>query len=297
MSGLPQAAAYSDQGHDAVRGEFEVAFFARLVPKLLALAGGGALLDLGCGDGLGATLAGDRLERYTGIDLAEPDAAFPGDHVVHDLRSGLGPVGTAPFDVYLATFGFASHLDPGALTRLLRQIADHARPGAVVALEALGTRSLEWPRLWATRPGKERLTAYRMATDVRVHPWAPGELAARFAAAGIRPLAALDRTVQAGPKLGDGRYWPSLPPIRAVLGRMLAGDDSAVAELARPLPPLPAGPAARLHHQLAERRRRVVARHTGTPAELARGVWALEPRSAAGIGHGLVLVGRVTRPR
>lgn len=137
-------------------------------------------------------------------------------------------------DVYLATFGLASHLEPAALRRLLGQIADHARPGAVVALEALGARSLEWPRLWDTRPGAPRL--------------------------------------------------------------LLAGDGCARSELARPLPPLPAGAVARAHHRLAERRRRVIARHRGSPADLARAVWALEPRSAAGIGHGLVVVGRVTRP-
>lgn len=296
MSGFPQAAPYADQGHDGVRAEFEAPFFARLVPRLLALAGGGALLDLGCGDGLGATFAGGRLERYAGVDLTEPPPCFPGEHVLHDLRTGLGPVGHAPFDVYLATFGLASHLDPAALAGLLGEIAAHARPGAVVALEALGVRSLEWPRLWDTPPGAGRLLPYRMATDVRVHPWGPVELTTRFAAAGIHPLAVLDRTLQAGPKLGDGRYWPGLPRIRVALESLLAGEDGARPELLRPLPPLPAGPVARLHHELSERRRRMVAQHTGSAAELARSVWALEPRSAAGVGHGLVVVGRVTRP-
>jgi SAM-dependent methyltransferase len=293
MSGLPRAAAYATQGHDRVRAELEVPFFAGLLPVLMRSSRGGALLDLGCGEGLAARLAGARLERYTGVDMAAPGPAFPGVHVLHDLRLGLGAVGPAPFDLYFAGFGVASHLSPAALSRLLRQIARHAHRGAIVALEALGLRSLEWPQLWETSPGERRTLRYSMGADVAVHPWAPAELAGLFEAAGLSPLAAVDRTLQAGPKLGDGRYWPGLPPIRQALDRLLGGDGGARRMLLAPLAPLPAGATAAVHHRLARRRARMAAAHRGSPAELARAVWRLEPRTRAGLGHGLMLIGRV----
>lgn len=293
MQELQHAAASYARDYDRVRSTLEQPFFASLLPRLLRAAGGGALLDLGCGDGLAGRLAGPYLERYAGVDLALPPDGFPGTYVAHDLRHGLGPVGEAPFDLYLATFGVASHLDPPALERLLVQIARHARPGAIVALEALGVHSLEWPRLWATRPGRGRTIPYRLARDVHVHPWAPHELALLYARAGIRPLRAIDRTVQAGPKVGEGHYWPGLPKLRAALDLLLAGNPGTRDELERPLPPLPAGGISEAHHRIAALRLDLVTGYEGSPAGLARAVWSLEPRSGGGLGHGLVLVGRV----
>ena len=262
---------------------------------------------------------GRTLPRYTGIDLCEPEEELPGDLVAHDLRAGLGPVGPEPFDLYLATFGVASHLRPGELRRLLREVAAHARPGSLVALEALGAGSLEWPGLWGNEPGPGRTISYRLCADVEVHPWWPAELAALYEQAGVRPLRALDRTLQAGPKAGEGRYWPGLPPLRQAMNALLEGRASrpsdgasplgsaplairavprsetagARAALTRALPPLPAGRAAALHHSLAARRRQLVEGHGGDAAALARAIWSLEPRSGGGFGHGLLLVGRV----
>jgi SAM-dependent methyltransferase len=285
-------APYAAARHDVVRQELETAWFARLVPGLLRASGGGAVLDLGCGDGLVRRLAGPGLTRYAGVDLSRREE--PG-FIAHDLRHGLGPVGRAPFDLYLGTFGIASHVSPDELGRLLREIARHARPGSLVAVEALGLRSLEWPRLWDTPPGPQRTLPYRLGSDVPVHPWAPAELAARYESAGIRPLWALDRSVQAGPKAGDGRYWPGLPRLRAALNALLAGDAAkgAVAELTAPLPPLPADSAALVHQALAARRRALLGRGARDPRALARAVWELEPTSGGGWGHGLLVVGRV----
>jgi SAM-dependent methyltransferase len=287
MTGAPAADPYAVQGHDRVRETFELDFFARLLPRLLH---GPSMLDLGCGDGQAATLAGPGLRRYTGVDLAPPAAE---GFVAHDLRQGLGPVGDRPYGLYLGTFGLASHLRPGELRRLLFEIARHARPGAVVALEALGLGSLEWPGIWDSRPGAARELPYRLAADVPVHPWAPGELAALYEEAGIRALTALDRSVQTGPKLGTHRYWPGLPSLRGALNSLLADEppEAARAALAAPLPPLPAGRAALVHHALAARRRRVAERLPA--AELARAIWALEPAIGGGYGHGLSVVGRV----
>jgi SAM-dependent methyltransferase len=284
-----RAEAYEQQGHDAVRACFERPWLAGLLQRLLLAAPGGELLDLGCGDGAVARMAG--LERYVGVDLAPPEAAVDAEFVAHDLADGLGPVGTLPFDLYLGSFGIASHLAPGELARLLGDIARHARPGALVAIEALGLHSLEWPQLWGSRHGRGRTIEYRLATDVRVHPWAPGELFALFRGSGIEPLGALDRTLQAAPKLAEGRYWPGLPDLRGALNALISleCEPAAIEVLAAPLPPLPACEAALVHHTLAARRGELLARRGPT----ASAIWQLEPRTAGGFGHGLLVVGRV----
>jgi hypothetical protein len=277
--------AYAVQGHDLVRSDLERPWLARLLRALLGERPR-SLLDLGSGDALVERLAGARLDRYVGVDLGPPAT------VVHDLRDGLGPVGREPFDLYLGSFGIASHLPIASLKRLLREIARHARRGSIVALEALGARSLEWPGLWEVPAGPARTIPYRLGADVPVHPWTPEELFALFADAGIAPGWAVDRTLQAGPKTGDGRYWPGLPPLRDALNSLLAGDPSpqALDELRAPLPPLPAGPAAVLHHALASRRRALLDRG---PRDPARALWRLEPSTSGGYGHGLMVVGRV----
>jgi SAM-dependent methyltransferase len=287
--GETAARPYAWQGHDIVRRTFEERELAALLPRLIRAAGG-SLLDLGCGDGLAARLAGARLTRYLGVDLRPTTSGLPS--VAHDLRCGLGPVGSRPFDLYLGSFGIASHLSPEELQRLLVQIARHGHRGSIVALEALGLYSLEWPRLWGTPPGARRTIPYQLGADVPVHPWAPGEMFERFRAAGIEPLGARDRTVQAGPKIGVSRYWPGLPSVRAALATLLAGGPACDA-LTSPLPPLPAGFPARLHHALAERRREAVFAAAAGGLALAEAIWALEPPSGGGYGHGLLIVGRV----
>jgi SAM-dependent methyltransferase len=284
------ARPYARQGHDPVRFRFEERRLGRLVPRLLDLSGGGALLDLGCADGLVARLAGERLSRYLGLDLEPTTTSLPA--IPWDLRNGLAELGERPFDLYLGYFGIASHLTPEQLRRLLRDVVHHARPGAVVALEALGLYSLEWPRLWETSPGPARVLPYRLAADVAVHPWAPHELLALFDEAGIAPLGALDRTLQAAPKTGEGRYWRGLPAVRGALNGVLRG-ESPPPSLAAPLPPLPAGLPALVHHTLAARRRELVLGSGKNGPALADAIWELEPSSAGGFGHGLLAIGRL----
>jgi hypothetical protein len=286
-----RAAAYEQQGHDGVRARFESPWLARMLPRLLGAAGGLELLELGCSDGALARTPG--LARYLGVDLAPP-APVPGaEFVAHDLAEGLGPVGDRPFDLYLGGFGIASHLDPSDLLRLLAEIADHGRPGSLVAIEALGLYSLEWPQLWGSPVGGARTIAYRLAADVQVHPWTPEELFAAYGACGIEPLRALDRTLQAAPKLGEGRYWPGLPDVRGALNALIGGDGSAyvMATLSAPLPPLPACEAALIHHTLAARRCELLARKRRS----ASAIWQLEPATAGGFGHGLLVIGRLRR--
>lgn len=288
------AHAYLGQPRDAVRETFERAFFSAQLERLLIEAPGGRVLDLGCADGLVRELCGARVDEYVGIDLHPPAAETEGQFFAHDLGDGLGPVGGEAFDLYFASFGVASHLAPRQLERLCRDIAGHARPGSLVALEALGLFSLEWPSLWETPPGSRRTLPYRLAAETRVHPWGPSELEGIFAEAGIAPLRALDRSVQAGPKVGGGDYWPGLPPVRASLNDLLSGNLESVEVLETPLPPLPAHPAARVHHALLARRQGLVGSELGlSPQALAGAIWALDPSTGGGFGHGLLAVGRV----
>jgi hypothetical protein len=275
---------------DPVRDVLEREWLGRLLNSLLHMAPGARVLDLGSGDGTVRELIGDRAGGYLGVDLF-PTSGM--DTVRHDLRDGLGAAGDEPFDLYVGSFGVASHLAPAELRRLMAEIATSASAGATVAVEALGLFSLEWPALWDSRPGEERTLRYRLAGEVQIHPWSPAELAGLAAECGLRPLATFDRTVQYGPKLGDDGYWPGLPPLRAALRDLLHGSREGGDVIGAALPPLPAHPAARAHHALAARRRRLVERlWPGAPAELARAAWALEPRTGAGIGHGLMLLAR-----
>lgn len=292
-AGLP-AHAYLGPPRDAVRETFERAFFAGQLERLITEAPGGRVLDLGCADGLVGELCGARVDEYVGIDLHPPAIETEGRFLAHDLGNGLGPVGADSFDLYFASFGVASHLAPEQLERLCGDISAHARPGSLVALEALGLFSLEWPSVWETPPGARRTIPYVLAAETRVHPWARSELAGIFADAGITPLRALDRSVQAGPKVGGGEYWPGLPPVRTSLNELLAGSAESIDALEAPLPPLPAHPAAGVHHALVARRQQLVgARRATLPQALAREVWALDPSTGDGFGHGLLVVGRV----
>jgi hypothetical protein len=283
---------YRATAEDRVRAEMETTQLAATARRLLDRAPGGRVLELGASSGIGPLLEGHGLESYTGVDFRPPDIPLPGSHVLHDLGEGLGPVGRRPFHLYLACFGLASHLTPTRLRRLLAQIAAHARPGALVAVEALGLFSLEWPGLWDTAPGPARTLPYRLGADVPVHPWGAAELSGLLESAGIRPAFTSDRTLQAGPKLDEATYWPGLPPLRGAMETLLRGGHSHDA-LSRPLPPLPASAAAAFHHRLADLRATTVAAHRGPSRDLAHALWALERGSGGGFGHGVLAVGRV----
>src|SRR2546429_4657296 len=119
MSATTAANPWDPPRPDLVRDTFERAHFGPVLRGLLRRAPGGRVLDLGCGDGLVARIAGARLETYLGVDLY-PRPGVPAMRA--DLREGLGQVARESFDVYVGTFGIASHLTPTQLRFLVREI-------------------------------------------------------------------------------------------------------------------------------------------------------------------------------
>ena len=177
-------------------------------------AGGGALLDLGCGDGLAARLGG---RPPHALPRTRPRAVrrAPCRASPTICAAVSAPSAGSSFDVYLGSSASRRTSSRGSWSRLLREIGRHARPGAIVALEALGRYSLEWPRLWRSPVGAARLLPYRLGADVTVHPWAPRRAVRALRFRGHRTARRARPHAAGGPKVGSGRYWPGLPPLRA----------------------------------------------------------------------------------
>ena len=136
---------------DPVRESFEAAHFAAVLDRLLALAPGARLLDLGCGDGLVARLAGPRLELYLGADLFPP-AGVPAVRV--DLRDGMAALLNENVD---AAWPLSERLPPLPAHPAAR--AHHALAAARRALLAR-LRDLNGPALaravWGLEPRRGR---------------------------------------------------------------------------------------------------------------------------------------------
>lgn len=144
--------------------------FARLHAAVLDRAGSGALLDLGCGDGVFARLAVDAGARVTGIDL-DPAAVAGAAALVPEGRFIIGdahdpPAG--PFDVAVAL-----------------QLLEHVvNPVAVV-------RAAPAPLIVATVWGREQECDARLFGEA-LAPWLPPRPAVR----GPRPLTDPERLRQ-----------------------------------------------------------------------------------------------------
>ncbi|MBD3241559.1 MAG: methyltransferase domain-containing protein [Chitinivibrionales bacterium] len=177
---------------DALTAQRIAPFVSSLTARKRAASDGVRVLELGCGAGDGvafltkvadpaAPLAADAraclpieaIGAYRGIDinedlLAEARERFTGcdsfAFEMADISQGLpAEPGEAPYDIYFTSFGTLSHLHDGETERLLRGIADHADPGAVVVCDWLGRYSYEWQDLWRQGSDREQWMDYRIS--------------------------------------------------------------------------------------------------------------------------------------
>lgn len=186
--------------YDHVRTHWEEAALCRaLRPHLEAKAKGHAskgrglrVLDIGCGSGDGLSLlqtirrekanpAGHDprllttypLEAYRGIDLNDAlleqaeERHNESDSITFDkvdLTGGIPFAADEPgYDLYFASFGTFSHLNTEQTIRVLRDIANHAEPGALILIDWLGRFSYEWQDLWDADPSHEAWMDYRIS--------------------------------------------------------------------------------------------------------------------------------------
>ena len=194
------------------------------MPRLLDAAGGGALLDLGCGDGLAARLAAqapDALRRTRPRAVASPRLPSRRPRPARRARAG-GPAAVRPVPGRLRP-----GLAPAARASCGGCCARHrcATPARVRSWPSRRSGATRWSGRGSGAPpvGPARTLPYRLGADVAVHPWSPPSCSRASRARASQPLRALDRSLQAGPKVGEGRYWPGLPPLRGALTACCAG--------------------------------------------------------------------------
>lgn len=226
------------------------------------------IVDLGCGAGQGYeqliridsrdldladehryVLRPDQIELYLGLDLSDAMIEKGRENYqgmssvqfdVADLRDGLEKVGgKAPFDIYFSSYGALSHLEAASLRRCLRDIAMHARPGAIIVLDLLGRYSLEWPGYWSAKTEEEKVRPYsmsylyppneRQSGSVEQFPirfWTGDEirgLAAEVSGecgVGLRVRDLLDRSIFVGRHVDTKEYETTLPPLRSKVNQL-----------------------------------------------------------------------------
>ncbi|MBX3214998.1 MAG: class I SAM-dependent methyltransferase [Labilithrix sp.] len=275
--------------YDNVRAHWEDAmtrvalrpFVRERVERCVKAGRGVRILDLGCGAGQGYeqliridsrdldladehryVLRPEQIELYYGLDLSDamvekgrenyhglPSVRFD----VADLREGIGKAREkAPFDIYFSSYGALSHLEADALRRCLRDIAAHARPGAIVVLDLLGRFSPEWPGYWSAASEEEKVRPYSMSylyppserqsgavEQFPIRFWTGGEvreLAADVSdAAGVdvRVCELLDRSIFVGRHVDTREYGTSLPPLRSRVNQLYEQNIRTNLELLR----------------------------------------------------------------
>ena len=226
------------------------------------------VVDLGCGAGQGYelltrieesglnvddaprfVLPAERVGLYLGIDLS-PAMVEQGSRNYADvdsvrfeqgdLRDGLAAVASeAPFDIYISSYASLSHLDGPGLASCLRDIVQHAAPGAVVILDLVGRYSPEWPGFWSATTESAKVRPYSMSYlyaeserqnwDVERFPlrfWTGEEirdLCAQLAAGmgvAVAPVAIVDRSVFVGRHVDTSEYGCRLPPLRSLMNQL-----------------------------------------------------------------------------
>jgi SAM-dependent methyltransferase len=158
------------------------------IEKLLAKRKYIRIVDLGCGSGEGFellthipssehphtstqsfTLAPNQISYYLGVDISgsmiqQGRKNYEGMENVEfeqvDLNKGFQLIDEQPFDIYFSSYSSLSHLKPNKLSQLLKEIFNHAQPGAVIVLDLLGKCSPEWVKYWNET---KELLPYNMA--------------------------------------------------------------------------------------------------------------------------------------
>ena len=246
-----------------------------------------AVLDLGCGTGVGLDLLRGtaavadrtvRIARYTGLDLdpalldvarerlTGPDGPPAGvgavDLVVGDLAD-VPDVG--PQDLLLTTGVPLSHLPPDALgpavTRLVARTVAPGRP-ALLVVDVLGRWSLEWTSRWDRTRWDYRMSFFASDADADAAPmttWdgADLEVAVRAAVAEagrtVLDLVRVDRSLAVGRHTSTGEYTPGLPRLRDLVDALVEPDadvDPSALRIDVALPDAPA-PVLAAHRELA----------------------------------------------
>lgn len=103
-------------------------------------AGGGTLVDVGCGTGALWDFARDRFDRYAGVDVVRYEG-FPADGAFHevDLETGRVPLPDGSADVVVAVEAIEHVENPRAF---VRELARLARPGGLVVVTTPNQLSL-----------------------------------------------------------------------------------------------------------------------------------------------------------
>lgn len=262
--------------YDNVRAHWEDAmtrvalrpFVRDRVERCLREGRGVRILDLGCGAGQGYeqliridnrdldladehryVLRPEQIELYLGVDLSDAmvDKGRENYHgmssvrfQVADLREGLAEArSNLPFDIYFSSYGALSHLEAASLRRLLREIASHARPGAIIVLDLLGRFSPEWPSYWSATTEDEKVRPYSMSylypPEVRRNGGVESFPIRFWTGQEVRDLASeiseesgvdvqvrelLDRSIFVGRHVDTKEYGTSLPPLRRTVNQL-----------------------------------------------------------------------------
>jgi SAM-dependent methyltransferase len=187
----------------------------------------------------------DMIDVYIGSDLCEEmveqgNANFTNYGNVEfrqgDFSRGFPLEDEAPFDLYYCSYGSYSHIDEGALERLLSEIIAHVSDRAIVVGEWLGRHSIEWPCYWGVSDNE--MLDYSMSwmygkgasneepEHFPMRYWLGHEVShlighvARRTGAAVRILDLYDVSLFVGRHTNTGEYNEWVHPVRSVVNQL-----------------------------------------------------------------------------